>query len=75
LASDWLPIDDPDYALDPEEEWYDDALGRDVMEGSELRPEDTHPGTAANKKKQTRKRVSISLPPHIIILALALTFL
>ena len=70
LASDWLPIDDPQYALDTDGEWYDDALERDIKENSESHPEDTCPGTAANKKTWTRKRVSVSLPPHIVILAL-----
>ena len=27
LASDWLPINDPQYALDTDGKWHDDAIG------------------------------------------------
>ena len=27
----WLPADDPQYALDPDGEWYDEVIGCDIM--------------------------------------------
>ena len=31
-ASNWLLVDDPEYALDPDREWYDETLEAGVMD-------------------------------------------
>lgn len=34
----WEPVDDPEYALDPDGEWYDEALEADVMAEKPVKP-------------------------------------
>jgi hypothetical protein len=53
----WLPADDPQYALDPDGEWYDEELDGNIMEDLNVHPEDT-PATAKGKK-QVRSGVSV----------------
>jgi hypothetical protein len=48
-APSWLPADDPQYALDPDGEWYDEELDGNIMEDLNVHPEDT-PATAKGKK-------------------------
>jgi hypothetical protein len=57
-ASSLLPIDDPEYALEPDGEWYDEALGADVMD---LPISVETPTPTAQKKKPTRSNVSVRL--------------
>ena len=53
-ASSWgEPLDDPELALDPNGDWYDEVVGGDVME-----PNDNIP--KALPKKRKRSRVSVS---------------
>lgn len=47
----WEPPDDPEYALDPDGEWYDEVVEADVMQDG---PE------ASAKVKPKRSRVSVS---------------
>jgi len=60
-ASTWLPVDDPDYALDPDGGWYDEALGGDVMS-----PNKATSVTIAQKKKQVRSTVSVRLDLSVL---------
>lgn len=54
----WEPIDDTNYALDPEDgEWYDEAVGQDITE-QPRRP------VVPTKKKYTRSRVQKR--PHVV---------
>jgi hypothetical protein len=57
----WLPMDDPDYALDPDGDWYDEALGGDVMSQNEATPV-----TIAQKKKRVRSTVSVRLDLSVL---------
>jgi hypothetical protein len=54
-ASSWLPIDDPDYALEPDGEWYDEVLGADIMNPA-------IPDPTAQKKKRIQSNVSVRRP-------------
>jgi len=58
-ATSWAPIDDPQYALDPDGEWYDEAVGCDVMAQDDV---DGHrPPPTAKKKQRIRSRVSVRM--------------
>ena len=59
-ASDWLPIDDPQFALDPDGAWYDEAVTGDVMDQDSGDERENAP-SAAKKKKYIRSRVSVCL--------------
>jgi len=62
-APSWLPIDDPQYALDPDGEWYDEAVGCDVMaEDSSAQP--TENSNSATKKTRVRSKTSVC-PAHL----------
>ena len=54
-AVSWLPVDDPQYALDLDGEWYDETLEGGVMEGFD----DHSATTAAKGKKRIRSGVSV----------------
>ena len=58
-AVSWLPVDDHQYALDPDGEWYDEALEGGVMEGFG----DHADGAAAKGKKRVRSGVSVMSSP------------
>ena len=49
----WLPLDDPEFALDPDGAWYDEVVEGDVM------VEESVPPLFSKKKKQARSRVSV----------------
>ncbi len=54
FGSSWAPEDDPEYALDPDGEWYDEVLEADVgdvLEEAEVEEP---------KKKKKRSEVSVS---------------
>ena len=53
-ATSWEPLDDPELALDPNSDWYDEVVGGEVMEMNENIP------TVALLKKQKRSKVSVS---------------
>ena len=57
-ASSWLPADDPQFALDPNGEWYDEVVDSGVMEDSF--PLNGLAGTT-QPKKRVRSKVSVSL--------------
>ena len=57
-ASSWLPVDDPQFALDPDGEWYDEAVYGGVMEDNS--PSDGLP-TATQPKRRPRSKVSVRL--------------
>jgi len=59
-APSWLPTDDPQFALDPDGEWYDEVLDGNIMEDLNVHPEDT-PATAKGKK---RVRSGVSVWPY-----------
>ena len=54
-APSWLPIDDPQYALDPDGEWYDEVLEGGVMDSFD----DHSMATAAKGKKPIRSGVLV----------------
>ena len=58
-APSWVPIDDPQYALDPDGEWYDELLEGNIMENFDVHPADNQ-RTAAKGKKQVHRGVSVS---------------
>jgi hypothetical protein len=61
-APSWLPIDDPQYALDPDGEWYDEVLEGGVMDSVDDHSDST--ATAAKgKKKPIRSGVSVRPSP------------
>ena len=62
-ASSWLPIDDPQYALDPDGEWYDEVLEGEVMDNID----DHSTATAAKGKKPIRSGVSVRPSPSYYI--------
>jgi len=49
-ASSWAPVDDPEYALDPDGEWYDDAIEMPVMQEVPLL-----------RKKRKKSQISVSV--------------
>lgn len=54
-ATSWgEPLDDPELALDPNSDWYDEAVGGEVMQTNGDIP------TVASLKKQKRSKVSVS---------------
>jgi hypothetical protein len=57
-ASSWLPIDDPQFALDPDGEWYDEAMDGEVTE--DHIPAD-EPASSSLPKKRVRSKLSVSL--------------
>jgi len=57
----WAPFDDPNYALDADEELYNDALEADVMD--DISAQQT---PLPQKKKQSLVSVSSRLHPHCI---------
>jgi len=57
-ASSWLPADDPDLALDPDGEWYDEVVDGGVMEDSFPLDESA---SINQPKKRVRSKVSVSL--------------
>jgi len=60
-APTWLPADDPQYALDPDGEWYDEVVDRDIMAQDDNLgfAEDSRP--TAKKKKHVRSKASVSI--------------
>ena len=54
-ATSWEPLDDPELALDPDGQWYDQAVFGDVMQ-----PSDDIPWVAL-PKKQKKSKVSVSI--------------
>ena len=58
-ASDWLPIDDPQFALDPDSAWYDEAVTGDVMDqdGGDERENAPSP---AKKKVHSKSGIGMS---------------
>ena len=59
-ASDWLPIDNPQFALDPDGTWYDEAVTGDVMDQDSGYERENAPSTT-KKKKYIQSRVSVCL--------------
>ena len=57
-AASWLPVDNPQFALDPNGEWYDEAVYGVVMEDN---PPSDGPPTATQPKKQLQSKVSVGL--------------
>ena len=57
-ASNWLPVDNPEYALDPDREWYNEALGADVMDTAV--PVE-HPSFNPQKKKRIWSNLLVGL--------------
>jgi hypothetical protein len=57
-ASTWLPADDPQFALDPDSEWYDEVVDGGVMEGRIPIDEPTLPTLP---KARVRSKVSVRL--------------
>ena len=47
----WLPVDDPQFALDPDGAWYDEVMGGEVMEDH---PAVDGPAPSSPPKKQVR---------------------
>jgi len=66
-AASWLPIDDPQYALDPDGDWYDEAVGGDVIAQDSVGGQDF---PTAAKKKRVRSKVSVSLGHSNIVIRL-----
>jgi hypothetical protein len=58
-ALSWLPIDDPQYALDPDGEWYDEVLEGGVMDSFD----DHSKAPAAKGKRRIRSGVSVRSTP------------
>jgi hypothetical protein len=58
-ASSWLPVDDPQFALDPDGEWYDKVMDGRVME--DRVPLDA-PSVSSKPKKHVRSKLSVG--PH-----------
>jgi hypothetical protein len=57
-ASSWLPADDPQFALDPDGEWYDEAVDGGVMkDGFPL----DGPASTTQPKKRVQSKVSVGL--------------
>jgi len=54
-ATSWEPLDDPEFALDPSGEWYDDVVSGEVMEGNDDIP------MAALPKRQKKKKSKVSV--------------
>jgi hypothetical protein len=52
-ATSWEPLDDPELALDPDGEWYDEAVSGDVMQPNNNIPQVPLP------KKQKKSEVSV----------------
>jgi hypothetical protein len=51
----WAPLDDPGFGLDPDGDWYDEALDAHVMQ------DDPPPAIGlAESKKKVRSKVSVS---------------
>ena len=53
-ATSWEPLDDPELALDPNGEWYDEVVSREVMEAGDDIP------LFSLSSKQKRSKVSVS---------------
>ena len=53
-ATSWEPLDDPELALDPNGEWYDEVVSGEVMEAGDNVPLFSLPS------KQKRSKVSVS---------------
>ena len=53
-ATSWEPLDDPELALDPNGEWYDEVVSGEVMEAGDDVPLVSLPS------KQKRSKVSVS---------------
>ncbi len=52
-ATSWEPLDDPELALDPDGEWYDEVVSGDVMQPNDNIPQVPLP------KKQKKSEVSV----------------
>ncbi|KAJ3485668.1 hypothetical protein NLJ89_g11879 [Agrocybe chaxingu] len=52
----WEPLDDPEFALDPDSGAYDEAVEADVMQDPPVAP----------KKKQKKQRSQVSRRPHLV---------
>lgn len=57
-ASSWLPVDDSQFALDPDSEWYDEVMDGEVTEDHV--PVDG-PLSSSRPKKRVRSKLSVSL--------------
>ncbi|PPQ99597.1 hypothetical protein CVT26_009183 [Gymnopilus dilepis] len=58
----WGPEDDQNFALDPDGQWYDEAVEKDVMDEGTQQAKDL----PESKKKKKRKRSRVSKRPHIV---------
>ena len=58
----WAPFDDPNYALDVDEGWYNDTLEADVMDDISTQRAPLPP----KKKKQSRVSVRFCFHPYCI---------
>ena len=56
-ATSWEPLDDPELALDPDGQWYDEAVFGDVMQPND----DTPPVALPKKQKKSKVSVGTSL--------------
>lgn len=56
-AASWLPVDDPQFALDPTGEWYDEVVDSDVMQDHIAMD---GPAFATRPKARVRSKVSVS---------------
>lgn len=56
-ATSWLPVDDLHFALDPNGEWYDEVVDRDVMQDHITVD---GPALATRPKTRVRSKVSVS---------------
>ena len=58
-ATSWAPLDDPNFALDPSDEWYNEAVEAPVMHVPE-------PGAAVAQKRK-RSKASVSMHSTLLV--------
>ena len=71
-ASNWLPIDDPEYALDPDREWYNETLEAGVMDTAV--PVE-NPSSNPQKKKRIQSNLLVGLSQSDLIIYFLIFFL
>jgi hypothetical protein len=54
-TSSWVPIDDPEYGLDPDGDWYDEVVVMPIMPDEPVGPSDK---PRKNKKRKSLVAVS-----------------
>jgi len=69
-ASTWLSPDDPQFALDPNGDWYDEAVECDIMAQDESAGFVESSNSSAKKKKRVRSKASVSLARSKMIFGL-----